>query len=135
MSTGKTPRSSRSAAANKRVAAKKPRKKVARIPTPRRAQVQSGEITPGEILNEEFLRPMGITAYRLAKSIGVDQAAVGEIIAGKRGISASMALRFARFFGTTPDLWLNLQKNYELRLAQRELGSRLARIQPFHDAA
>jgi addiction module HigA family antidote len=71
-------------------------------------------VHPGEILLEDFLKPMGITQYRLAKSLGVSQRRVGEIITGKRAITADTALRLARFFGTDAQSWMNLQTHYEL---------------------
>lgn len=70
--------------------------------------------TPGEILAEEFLRPLGISDYRLAKAMGVSATAVGEIIHGKRAISVAMAYRLSRALGTTAKFWLNLQRNYDL---------------------
>ena len=70
-------------------------------------------VHPGEILLEDFLKPMKITQYRLAKSIGVPQRRIGEIVAGKRKITADTALRLARFFGTDAQSWMNLQTHYE----------------------
>ena len=70
--------------------------------------------TPGEILSEEFLEPLGITSYRLAKTIGVSQTAVGEIIHGSRAISTAMAYRLSKALGTTPEFWMNLQRDYDL---------------------
>lgn len=70
--------------------------------------------TPGEILNEEFLRPFDISRYRLAKAIGVSEAAIGEIINGKHAISTAMAYRLSKALGTTPEFWLNLQADYDL---------------------
>jgi exodeoxyribonuclease-3 len=74
-------------------------------------------ITPGEVLREEFLEPLGITAYRLAQEIHVQQTRVGEILAGRRAITADTALRLAAYFGTTPEFWLNLQARHDLELA------------------
>lgn len=71
-------------------------------------------ITPGEILQEEFLKPMNITAYRLAKEIHIPQSRISDIISGNRGITADTATRFALFFGTTPQFWLNIQNQYDL---------------------
>ncbi|MBO4759795.1 MAG: HigA family addiction module antidote protein [Spirochaetaceae bacterium] len=71
-------------------------------------------IHPGEILKEEFLSPMNISAYRLAKEINVPETRISEIIRGKRSITADTAIRFAKFFGTTPEFWLNLQNLYDL---------------------
>jgi len=82
-------------------------------------------VHPGEILLEDFLKPMGITQYRLAKSIGVPQRRIGEIIAGKRSITADTALRLARFFGTDAQSWMNLQGHYDLELAEEKLSERL----------
>ena len=75
-------------------------------------------VHPGEVLVEEFLAPMGISQYRLAKEIHVPLRRVNEIVLGRRGISADTALRFARFFGTTPEVWLNLQSQYEMDIAK-----------------
>ncbi len=82
-------------------------------------------IHPGEILFEEFLRPMEITQYRLAKSISVPQRRIGEIVKGTRGITADTALRLGRFFGMEAQFWLNLQARYDLLVAQSKLGGRL----------
>ena len=82
-------------------------------------------VHPGEILLEDFLKPMKITQYRLAKSIGVPQRRIGEIIAGKRAITADTALRLARFFGTDAQSWMNLQTHYDLVVAEASLSSRL----------
>jgi antitoxin HigA-1 len=75
-------------------------------------------IHPGEILALDFLEPMGLTAYKLSQSIGVQQTRISEIIAGKRGITADTALRLARYFGNSAQFWMNLQVQYDLRLAQ-----------------
>ena len=85
-----------------------------------------GPIHPGEILRTEWLEPQGITAYRLAKDIGVPPNRMTEILAGRRGISAETALRLARYFGTDAQSWLNLQSRYDLEMARRQLGDRLA---------
>ena len=76
------------------------------------------QIHPGEILREDFLVPMGLTAYRLAKSIDVPQTRISEILKGERSISADTALRLSRFFGTSAQLWLNLQNHYDLETAE-----------------
>ncbi|AIE81940.1 HigA family addiction module antitoxin [Actinotignum timonense] len=70
--------------------------------------------TPGEILKEEFLEPLGITPYRLAKTIGASQTSIGEIISGKRSISVSMAFRLSKALGTTPQFWVNLQRDFDI---------------------
>ena len=82
-------------------------------------------IHPGEILIEEFLRPMEITQYRLAKEISVPQRRISEIVQGKRGITADTALRLGRYFSMEAQFWLNLQSRYELLRAQVELEGRL----------
>jgi addiction module HigA family antidote len=82
-------------------------------------------IHPGEILLEEFLKPMDISQYRLAKDISVDPRRINEIVHGKRAISADTALRLGRFFGTSARFWLNLQSHYDLELEEMELGDRL----------
>src|SRR5208337_277084 len=82
-------------------------------------------IHPGEILLEDFLKPLGLTQYRLAKSIGVPQRRIGEIIAGKRAVTADTALRLARFFGTDAQSWVNLQAHYDLEIAKERLEGRL----------
>lgn len=73
-----------------------------------------GPVSAGEILQEEFLTPMNITAYRLAKEVHIPQSRVSEIISGKRRITADTAMRFSAFFGTTPEFWLNIQNQYDL---------------------
>ena len=82
-------------------------------------------VHPGEILLEDFLTPLGITQYRLAKSIGVPQRRIGEIVAGKRAITADTALRLSRFFGTDAQSWVNLQAHYDLEIAKVKLEGRL----------
>ncbi len=82
-------------------------------------------IHPGEILLEEFLKPMEITQYRLAKDINVDPRRINEIVHGQRGISADTALRLSRYFGTSERFWLNLQARHDLELKKMELGDRL----------
>lgn len=93
-------------------------------------------VHPGEILIEDFLKPMGITRYRLAKSIGVPQRRIDEICAGKRAITADTALRLARFFGTDAQSWMNLQAEYELEMAEITLAKRIEReVKPLKEAA
>lgn len=82
-------------------------------------------IHPGEILLEEFLKPMEISQYRLAKDISVDPRRVNEIVHGQRSISADTALRFGRYFGTSPQFWLNLQSHYDLEVLDMEIGDRI----------
>jgi len=82
-------------------------------------------IHPGEILMEEFLKPMGISQYRLAKDISVPPRRINEIVHGKRSISADTALRLGRFFGISPQFWLNLQTRFDLEIAEDVLADRL----------
>ena len=82
-------------------------------------------IHPGEILIEEFLKPMGISQYRLAKDISVPPRRINEIVHGKRSISADTALRLGRFFGISPQFWLNLQTRFDLELTKDLLAERL----------
>lgn len=88
-------------------------------------------IHPGEILEEEFLKPMDISDYRLAKSIDVAQITISLIRRGKRGISADMALRLSKFFGTTPEFWMNLQREYDLRKERTDKSDVLKGITPY----
>jgi addiction module HigA family antidote len=88
--------------------------------------------TPGEILLEEFLKPMGITQYRLAKEIGVSQRRIGEIIAGTRGVTADTGLRLSRFFGTSDGFWVGLQIDHDAVQAKERLRAVLAKIKPWH---
>ena len=88
-------------------------------------------VHPGEQLREEFMVPMGITAYRLAKDIGVPVTRVQEIAAERRSITGDTALRLARYFGTTAEFWLNMQRDFELETAAEKLGDRLeAEVKP-----
>ncbi len=82
-------------------------------------------IHPGEILLEEFLQPMHLSQYRLAKDIGVPARRINEIVHGKPAISADTALRLSRYFGLSERFWLNLQSRYELEMAKDRLGERL----------
>jgi antitoxin HigA-1 len=87
-------------------------------------------IHPGEILRLDFLEPLEITPYRLSMDLGVQQTRIGEILSGKRGISADTALRLARYFGNSAQFWLNLQTNYDIREAARENQDVYDRIVP-----
>ena len=82
-------------------------------------------VHPGEVLLEEFLKPMGISQNRLAINIGVPARRINEIALGKRGITADTALRLAKFFGTSAEFWLGLQSQYDLDVTSEELGERL----------
>ena len=87
--------------------------------------------SPGAMLRDEFLKPMGLTNYRLAKEIDVPAQRIGDIIAGKRGITADTDLRLCRFFGLTDGWWLRLQGDYDTRLARMTLARKLAKIKPW----
>jgi addiction module HigA family antidote len=91
--------------------------------------------TPGEILLEEFLKPLGITQYRLAKEIGVQQKRIGDIIAGKRSITADTGLRLSRYFGLSDGFWERLQLDYDLSVAKQAMSDVLKKIKPLKKAA
>ncbi len=91
-------------------------------------------IHPGEILQEEYLEPLGVSQYRLAKVVGVPPRRINEIVHGKRGISTDTALRLARYFGTSERFWLNLQSRYDIEVARDRLAATLARIEPLRSA-
>lgn len=86
---------------------------------------KSPPIHPGEILHEEFLAPLSISQYRLAKGLHVPPRRINEIVRGTRSISADTAIRLSRFFGTSDRFWLNLQSRYDLEVARDKLGNRL----------
>ena len=92
------------------------------------AETKLPPIHPGEILNEEFLAPMSITQYRLAKSIGVDPRCIHAIVHGQRSITAETALLLGRFFGNSPGFWMGLQAHYDLEVTQDRLSERLDNI-------
>ena len=85
-------------------------------------------ILPGEILEEEFLIPMGISSYRLAKDIKISATRVSEILKGKRRITVDTALRLSRYFGNSVEFWVGIQVDYEIRKAKKELENQLAQI-------
>jgi antitoxin HigA-1 len=90
-------------------------------------------IHPGEILDKEFLEPLGITPYRLAKDLNVSAPRVNDIVRGKRAITADTAIRLGIYFGNTPQFWLNLQNRYDLRLAAAD--KKLKSVKPRPQAA
>lgn len=92
-------------------------------------------VTPGELLLEEFLKPMGITQYRLAKEIDVPAQRIGEIVAGRRTVTADTDLRLCRFFGLSNGYWLRAQAAYDTEVAERTLGRKLAKIKPWAELA
>ncbi len=87
-------------------------------------------VHPGEVLKQDFMVPLGLSDTGLARAIGVTPARVNEIVRGRRGITAETALRLARYFGTDPNSWMNLQTFYELALAERDAAAALAAIRP-----
>ncbi len=95
------------------------------------AEVTTGKrlppVHPGEILRDDFLEPMKISVYTLAQAIKVPRSRVNDIVLGRRGISADTAFRLARYFGTTPEFWINLQSRYDLDVAERTLRRRIER--------
>jgi addiction module HigA family antidote len=93
-------------------------------------------VHPGEVLLEEFLKPMGLSQNRLALDIGVPARRINEIVLGKRRITADTALRLARYFGMSPQFWLGLQMDYDLDVTADTMGSRLEReVRPYAHAA
>jgi addiction module HigA family antidote len=92
-------------------------------------------VTPGELLLEEFLTPLGITKYRLAKEIGVPAQRIGDIVAGKRSITADTDLRLCRFFGLSKGYWLRAQAAHDTEVAEETLAGTLAKITPWAGTA
>jgi addiction module HigA family antidote len=91
-------------------------------------------IHPGEILKDEFMVPLSLSGYALAKALGVPAQSVNDIVLKKRGISAEMAVRLAKFFSTSAELWMNLQSSYELATAQKKLRARVEKITPLESS-
>jgi len=92
-------------------------------------------VTPGELLSEEFLKPMGISQYRLAKEIGVPAQRIGEIVAGRRSITADTDLRLCRFFGLSNGYWLRAQVAHDTEVAEEQLADQLRAIKPWRETA
>lgn len=88
-------------------------------------------IHPGDVLNEEFLKPLGITAYRLSKEIGIPQTRTSQIIKGKRRITADTALRLSKYFGNSAKFWLGLQNDYDIEEGTNELKTELEMIEVY----
>ena len=84
-------------------------------------------VHPGEVLLEDFMKPLSLSQYRVAKDIGVPPLRISQIVNGKRSVTADTAMRLARYFGTSPDVWLRLQARYDLEVAQIEFGDRIKR--------
>jgi addiction module HigA family antidote len=89
------------------------------------AKKKPDRITPGEVLLEEFLKPMGISQNKLGRDLGVPITRINEIVHGKRAITVDTAMRLARYFGTSPEVWMNLQQRYDLEIARQELWPEL----------
>lgn len=102
--------------------------------TPRK-DTPNWRVHPGEILREEFLKPMSISVYELAKRLHVSVPRINDIVLERRGITADTAVRLSRFFGTTEQFWLNLQDAYDVSRAKAERGSEHERIQPLKSNA
>ena len=94
-----------------------------------------GPVHPGEVLLEEFMKPLGVSGYQLARETGVPPIRISEIVRGKRAISADTALRLARFFGTSERFWTNLQKKYDLKAEKGRIGEGLEEVRPLANTA
>jgi addiction module HigA family antidote len=92
-------------------------------------------IHPGEVLLEDFMKPLGLSQYRLAKDIGVTPIRISQIVNGRRAITVDTAMRLARYFGTSATVWLRLQVRYELEVAEKELRERINREVKVHQPA
>ena len=90
-------------------------------------------VTPGELLLEEFLKPMGLSQYRLAKELGVSQRRIGQIVAGQRAITADTDLRLCRFFGLSDGYWLRAQVSYDTSISRDAMAETLSKIRPWND--
>jgi addiction module HigA family antidote len=84
-------------------------------------------VHPGEVLLEDFMKPLGLSQYRIAKDIGVPSIRISQIIHGKRSVTADTAMRLARYFGTSAEVWLRLQARYDLEVAQEQIGEQINR--------
>ena len=82
-------------------------------------------IHPGEVLLEDFMKPLGLSQYRVAKDIGVSPIRISQIVHGKRAVTADTAMRLARYFGTSAEVWLRLQARYDLEVTQEQMGERI----------
>lgn len=94
-------------------------------------KIEIQPVTPGELLLEEFMIPMNLTKYRLAKDIGVSATRIGQIVAGKRAISADTDLRLCKYFGLSEGYWLRMQNRYDIEIEKTMIQEELSRIVPF----
>jgi addiction module HigA family antidote len=101
-----------------------------RVNSKRRDDLIAWNIHPGEVLREEFLKPLEMSPYELAKRVHVPAPRINDIVLEKRGITADTAVRLARFFGTSEGFWMNLQSFYEVRAAKKRIAKELSRIEP-----
>ncbi len=93
-------------------------------------------VHPGDVLREDFLKPLGMSVNKLAFSLSVPATRMGEIVNGRRSITSDTALRLARFFGTTPEFWMNMQAGYELEMAKDKLSAVIERtVRPYEETA
>jgi addiction module HigA family antidote len=88
-------------------------------------------VHPGDVLREDFMKPLALSAYRVAKALDVEPIAITSICKGERGISAIMALKLGRYFKTSPEIWTGLQAQYDLEVASRKLAGKVERIRPY----
>src|SRR5665213_698526 len=109
---------------------RKERRKMSKSATITESEARLANPTPGDVLMEDFLRPIGMSQSALAGAIGVSPRRVNEIVLGKRAVTADTDLRLARYWGMTPGFWMRLQIDHDLMRRRRELGDRLERIQP-----
>jgi len=86
---------------------------------------------PGEILNEEFLKPLGISQTQLADALGISFRTINELVNEKRNLSSEMAMKLSKYFGTSPELWLNLQNQYDIYFISKSIGKKLNQIKPY----
>lgn len=101
----------------------------------KKTQTRIPNVHPGDVLLEDFLKPMAISQYRLAKEISVSESTVSDMVNGRRGVTADIALRLARFFGVSAQFWLNLQEMYDIEEAERKVGKQIEKIRPHQVAA
>lgn len=88
-------------------------------------------VHPGDVLREDFMKPLGISAYRVAKDLKIEPIAITSICKGTRSVSAGMALKLGRYFKTSPEIWTGLQAQYDLEIASHELAAKVASIRPY----